>query len=142
MKLFKKLGLVLALGASLVLVACGGDNPNETTSSSDNPTCKSTANWAKISKGLTESKVLSILGSPAQITSAGNSKTYIYERCRGFLVTKTREDPNTVEIELVEEYQYFGGSIVFSSAVSGFVASFASPARPTELNVELAPNQF
>lgn len=139
MKLFKKLGLVIALGASLVLASCGGDNPNETTSASDNPTCKSTANWAKISKGLTESKVLSILGSPKQISSTSTSKTFTYEKCRGFYVYKEKDDPATPlinEREQSKEILYIGGVVVFSLANNGYVASFTSPGFPTEVHEE------
>lgn len=144
MKLFKKLGLVIALGSSLVLASCGGDNPNETTSASDNPTCKSTANWAKISKGLTESKVLSILGNPKQISSNGSSKTYTYEKCRGFYVYKEKDDPATLQNErdLSAELLFLGGVVVFNLANNGYVASFTSPGFPTELHDELTPDQI
>lgn len=137
MKLLKKLGLVLALGASLALVACGGDNPNDSTSASSNPTCKSIDNWAKISKGLSESKVLSILGSPSQITSTGSAKTFIYESCRGFL---TQSDPNDISTQKAE---IFGGTIVFTTPNNGFVSTFASPAS-AKANVvrELSPSEF
>lgn len=140
MKLFKKLGLVIALGASLVLAGCGGDNPNETTSASDNPTCRSSANWAKISKGLTESKVLSILGSPKQIASTGTSKTFTYERCRGFFVYKAKDDPATPlinEREKSRETIYYEGIVIFGPAINGFVVSFTSPPHPTEENTEI-----
>ncbi len=140
MKLFKKLGLVIALGASLVLASCGGDNPNETTSASDNPTCRSSANWAKISKGLTESKVLSILGSPKQISSNGTSKTFTYERCRGFYVYKVKDDPATPlinESEKSKETIYYEGIVIFGSANNGLVVSFTSPPHPTEENTEI-----
>jgi hypothetical protein len=143
MKLFKKLGLVLALGASLALVGCGGDNPNESTSASNNPTCRSTANWAKISKGLTESKVLSILGNASQISSTSNSKTFIYESCRGFLVQTTPDDPATLVNEQVTKIEVFGGSVVFNAAQGGTVSTFASPANSTTSVIrELGPNEF
>lgn len=134
MKLFKKLGLILALGASLALVGCGGDNPNNDTSGSANPSCTALSNWTKISKGLTESKVLSILGNPSQVTSDGSSKTYTYEDCRFFEVEKTAATATT---PLVTEGQRFGGSVVFGSSSNGFVTSFASPGVPTAAYREL-----
>lgn len=137
MKLFKKFGLITALIASLSLTACGGDNPNEDVSASSNPTCKLNANWAKISKGLTESKVISILGNPTQISTTSTAKTFIYERCRAFLVQSDPKDDTTQKIE------YYGGTVVFTSAVNGYVASFSSPASAKD-NVlkEYAPNEF
>jgi hypothetical protein len=134
MKLFKKLGLVLALGASLALVGCGGDNPNESTSASDNPTCTRAANWAKISKGLTESNVIAILGSPTQITSTSTAKTFIYEKCRIFTVETTPDDPKTpfpLNEQKVKDV-LVSGLVVFSSANNGYVASFTSPGVITE----------
>lgn len=144
MKLFKKLALVLALGASLTLIGCGGENPNETTSASGDPTCKSTANWAKISKGLTESKVLSILGNPKQISSTSSAKTYTYEKCRAFFVYKDKDDPATAidEREAGKELVFLGGVVVFSTANSGFVNAFTSPGFPTDLHKELVPGQI
>jgi hypothetical protein len=134
MKLFKKIGLVLALGASLALVGCGGDNPNESTSASNTPTCTLVSNWNKMSTGLTESKVLSILGNPAQATSDGKVKTYKYEDCRQFRVVKT---PGTATTKPVYEYITIGGTVVFSPTNNGYVASFTSPGVPTQAYTEL-----
>lgn len=136
MKLFKKLGLVLALGASLTLIGCGGDNPNNDTTSSTNPSCKSAANWAKISVGLTESKVISILGNPKQIESTSTSKTFTYEDCRYFKVEVTADDPKTLENEQTYKEVLTSGVVVFGSSISGYVTSFASPNFPTGVILE------
>lgn len=139
MKLFKKLGLVIALGASLVLASCGGDNPNESTPDSANPTCTRAANWAKISTGLTESKVIAILGNPRQVSSTSTSKTFTFESCRVFVVETTPDDPKTPEDEQVKKEIHIGGVVVFGSAKNGYVASFTSPGVPTETILSQSP---
>lgn len=136
MKLFKKLALVLALGASLTLIGCGGDNPNNGFSASSNPSCTRAANWAKVSNGLTESNVLAVLGNPRQIISTSTTKTYNYEDCRVFKVEVTPDDPKTLESEQTYKLVSIGGVVVFNSAISGYVTAFTSPGFPTGVILE------
>jgi hypothetical protein len=124
----KNFALSLVLLGCLGISACGGVDPNKSTTPAAVPTCKIKDNWTKVYYGLTIQNVINILGKPnSQSVSTGNL-VYTYETCRVFVVRTAEDDATT---PTVNEAKYVAklipGTVTFNGPLNGYVVSVQSP---------------